>query len=108
MLTNEELADELSDVMSTTCDMDVGCSDCAKAIVRRLDKLGILRNAARWAALREDKGQELDFSSHSGRPKRLVISLDAEGCDRYLESGRPDYSATLDAILDAEISDRQI
>ena len=107
MLTSEELIDEISDVMSDTCDMDVSFGQYAKAVVLRLEKLGVLRDARRWVALREDKGQEFDLSSGPGKPKTLLLSLNAEGCERYLESGRPDYSATLDAILDAEISERQ-
>lgn len=36
-----ELVDELAEVMQDTCDMDVGFSDYAKAIVARLEKLGV-------------------------------------------------------------------
>lgn len=40
-LTKDELTDELTEVMQDTCDMDVGFSDYAKAIVARLEKLGV-------------------------------------------------------------------
>ena len=41
-LTKDELADELTEVMQDTCDMDVRFSDYAKAIVARLEKLGVV------------------------------------------------------------------
>lgn len=41
-LTKDELTDELTEVMQDTCDMDVHFSDYAKAIVARLEKLGIV------------------------------------------------------------------
>lgn len=40
-LTKGELVDELSDLMADTHDMDVGWTDHARAIVARLEKLGV-------------------------------------------------------------------
>lgn len=39
-LTRGELVDELSDVLSDTCDMDVTWGQYAEAVVERLAKLG--------------------------------------------------------------------
>jgi hypothetical protein len=40
-ITRADLIDELAEVMQDTCDMDVHFSDYAKAIVERLEKLGV-------------------------------------------------------------------
>lgn len=40
-LTKGELVDELSDVLSDTCDMDVPWSSYAEAVVKRLELLGV-------------------------------------------------------------------
>lgn len=63
----------------------------------------IERDAARWRALVKSTGHEMDVSSGPGSPKVLVIRIDCAGCERWLESGAPDFEGTLTAAVDDEI-----
>jgi len=60
-------------------------------------------DAGRYRALRRNTGHEVDLSSGPGSPKNLIIRINCTGCERYFESGAPDYLATLDTALDDEI-----
>lgn len=65
------------------------------------------KDAERWRCLSENKGQEYDLSSGPGSAKILLVRIDVSGCEKYLESGAPDWRATLNAALDSEIKIRR-
>src|SRR5581483_1805478 len=48
-------------------------------------------DAARWRAFVRVTGHEVDMSSGPGKAKDLHVRINCTGCERYLESGAPDY-----------------
>lgn len=61
------------------------------------------RDAARWRAFVRSTGHEVDMSTGPGKNKDLHIRINCTGCERYFESGAPDYEGTLNATMDDEI-----
>lgn len=60
-------------------------------------------DAERWRALVRSTGHETDMSSGPGTHKDMHIRFNCTGCERYTESGAPDWKATLEAVMDSEI-----
>ena len=60
-------------------------------------------DAARWRAFVRSTGHETDMSTGPGKHKDMHIRLNCTGCERYTESGAPDWKGTLEAVMDDEI-----
>ena len=54
----EELVDDIRDTMSDTCDMDVSFSQYAEAVVKMLEKRGLLQHQINSAILDKIKAME--------------------------------------------------
>lgn len=60
------------------------------------------KDASRWHAFIRSTGHEVDMSTGPGSSKDMHIRIDCTGCEKYLESGAPDYEGTLNAVMDDE------
>lgn len=67
------------------------------------EQKAVYQDAERWRAFIRSTGHEVDMSSGPGKHKDLHIRINCTGCERYLESGAPDYEGTLNAVMDDEI-----
>lgn len=58
-------------------------------------------DARRFRTLVRNTGNELALGM-AGKPHRLQINLNVEGCERFLPDGAIDFPATIRAVLDDE------